>query len=105
MDSTQLEALLNGPALAPPPGVTPQLNNPPSYRAATTAIPTVCLIVATLAVSMRVYTRARIIRVVNIADCTHLDFTVLFQMHINIIIDSLILGLVHLPEELKQRLY
>lgn len=75
MNSTHLEDLLNGPALSPPPGVTPQLDNPPSYRAATTVIPTLCLTIATLSVAMRVYTRVRIINVVNIADCKHLPHT------------------------------
>lgn len=65
----KLEALLNGPALAPPAGVIPQFDNPPSHRTASIAIPTACLIVSTTLVAMRLYTSIRIIRQVDIADC------------------------------------
>ncbi|KAI2629150.1 hypothetical protein GGS26DRAFT_115623 [Hypomontagnella submonticulosa] len=68
MDPAKLQALLNGPALAAPPGETYQLDNPPNYRTATTAITTVCLAVATLSVAIRMYTRIRIVHQVNIAD-------------------------------------
>ncbi|KAI2779219.1 hypothetical protein F4815DRAFT_500560 [Daldinia loculata] len=64
----KLEALLNGPALAPPAGVIPQFDNPPSHRTASIAIPTACLIVSTTLVAMRLYTSIRIIRQVDIAD-------------------------------------
>jgi hypothetical protein len=69
LNPEQLEALLNGPALKPPPGVVPQLDNPPAYRTASTALPVVCLVVATLGLAMRLYTRIRVLRQVNLADC------------------------------------
>ncbi|OTA88098.1 hypothetical protein M434DRAFT_53738, partial [Hypoxylon sp. CO27-5] len=49
-------------ALSPPPGVVPQLDNPPNRRAVAISVPTVCLVVSTLAIAMRLYTRIRIIR-------------------------------------------
>ncbi|KAK4112254.1 hypothetical protein N656DRAFT_681748, partial [Canariomyces notabilis] len=49
-------------ALKPPPGVVPQLDNPPAYRTASTALPVVCLVVATLGLAMRLYTRIRVLR-------------------------------------------
>ncbi|KAI0843734.1 hypothetical protein F5Y06DRAFT_10101 [Hypoxylon sp. FL0890] len=61
-------ALLNGPALSPPTGVTPQLDNPPNCEAAAKAVPIICLLVSTLAMAMRLYTRSRIIRQMNITD-------------------------------------
>jgi len=65
----QLQALLEGPALAPPLGVIPQLTHPPNLRATGVAVQVVCLILATLAICIRVYTKARIIGQVVLADC------------------------------------
>ncbi|KAJ2985762.1 hypothetical protein NUW58_g5360 [Xylaria curta] len=67
-DSTHLQALLDGPALAPPPGVIPQLDNPPSYRTATTVIPIVAITVTTLSLAMRTYTKVSILRKVDLGD-------------------------------------
>ncbi|KAI1827654.1 hypothetical protein F4861DRAFT_492070 [Xylaria intraflava] len=64
----QLEALLNGPALAPPPGVIPRLVNPPSHRTATFATAIASLVVATLVIMMRLYTRVSVVRKISIAD-------------------------------------
>ncbi|KAI1481231.1 hypothetical protein F4774DRAFT_374713 [Daldinia eschscholtzii] len=64
----ELEALLNGPALAPPAGVIPQFDNPPKFWTASVALPTFCFVLSTALVSMRLYTKSRIIRQVNIAD-------------------------------------
>ncbi|KAI1098688.1 hypothetical protein F4804DRAFT_350120 [Jackrogersella minutella] len=69
MAPDQLEALLNGPALAPPPGVIPQLENFPSYSVAGRSITIVCIAVATLAIAMRFYTRIRILHQICYADC------------------------------------
>ncbi|KAI0121425.1 hypothetical protein F4776DRAFT_630805 [Hypoxylon sp. NC0597] len=68
LNSVEPEALLNGPALSPPPGVIPQLDNPPSNRATAISVPIVCLVVSTLAMAMRLYTRIRIIRHMSITD-------------------------------------
>lgn len=65
----QLQALLEGPALAPPLGVIPQLAHPPNLRVTGVAVQVVCLILATLALCMRVYTKVRIIGHVVLADC------------------------------------
>ncbi|KAI1805118.1 hypothetical protein F4811DRAFT_561393 [Daldinia bambusicola] len=64
----ELEALLNGPALTPPAGVIPQLDNAPNYWVASMAILNFCVVVSTVLVAMRLYTRAIIIRQLNIAD-------------------------------------
>ena len=67
----QLEALLNGPALAPPAGVIPQLEHPPSLQKAANAVPILCLVLTTLAILMRMYTKIRVIHEVLLADCLY----------------------------------
>ncbi|KAM5447045.1 hypothetical protein MaudCBS49596_006226 [Microsporum audouinii] len=49
-------------AIPPPPGVTPNIIDPPSQWAGNIALHTVCLTLATAAVAMRVYTRTLITR-------------------------------------------
>lgn len=65
----QLQALLDGPALPPPPGIIPQLDHPPNLRTTGNAVQIVCLVLATLALCMRLYTKAAIIRQIVLADC------------------------------------
>ncbi|KAI1753690.1 hypothetical protein F4782DRAFT_495359 [Xylaria castorea] len=68
MTPEELQALLDGPALAPPPGVVPQFDNPSNLRLATLAVPITSVIVATLVLMMRVYTRISVVHKFNIAD-------------------------------------
>ncbi|TRX97450.1 hypothetical protein FHL15_001728 [Xylaria flabelliformis] len=68
MTPEEFQALLDGPALAPPPGVEPQFDNPPNLKLATDAVPITSLIVATLVLMMRIYTRISVVRRFNIAD-------------------------------------
>ncbi|EFE32412.1 integral membrane protein Pth11-like, putative [Trichophyton benhamiae CBS 112371] len=49
-------------AIPPPPGVTPNIIDPPSQRSGNIALHTVCLTLATAAVAMRVYTRTIVTR-------------------------------------------
>ncbi|KAI1464126.1 uncharacterized protein F4812DRAFT_443469 [Daldinia caldariorum] len=51
------EAILNGPALTPPPGVFPNFVDPPNKTAMAFAAVTICLVVSTLAVIIRLYSR------------------------------------------------
>ena len=69
----QLQAFLDGPALPPPPGVIPQLDHPPNLRTTGIAAQVVCLVLATLALCMRLYTKAAIIRQIVLADCKSYD--------------------------------
>ncbi|KAL8729343.1 MAG: hypothetical protein Q9181_005041 [Wetmoreana brouardii] len=64
----QLNVLLDGPALAPPSGVVPQLDHPPNLWTVGIAVQIVCLILPTIAFFMRMYTKIRIIRQVVLAD-------------------------------------
>ncbi|EGE08775.1 hypothetical protein TEQG_08818 [Trichophyton equinum CBS 127.97] len=49
-------------AIPPPPGVTPNIIDPPSQLSGNIALHTVCLTLATAAVAMRVYTRTVVTR-------------------------------------------
>ncbi|KAI0484894.1 hypothetical protein GGR56DRAFT_616032 [Xylariaceae sp. FL0804] len=51
------QAILDGPALAPPPGVAPDFAHPPNGNAKTLAIASLCLGLTTFAVMVRVYAR------------------------------------------------
>ena len=62
--------LLEGPALAPPPGVLPNFTDPPNLRRTGVVALLVTLVLSTLAVTMRTYTRGLIMRQVRAADCS-----------------------------------
>ena len=53
----QLQSLLNGPALAAPPGVLPNFSDPPSSYDAAVAINIVFLVLSTLTLATRIYTK------------------------------------------------
>ena len=65
----QLQELLNGPALEPTLGVTPDFENPPNYRPVGLACRIITLLLATIAICMRMYTKSFIVRKLNSADC------------------------------------
>lgn len=58
----QLEALLNGPAGPPPPGVRPDFDNPANLNGLFILTLTLCLVFAGFAVLMRIYTKLFLIR-------------------------------------------
>ncbi|KAI6084003.1 hypothetical protein F4821DRAFT_271385 [Hypoxylon rubiginosum] len=64
----QLEALLNGPALAPPDGVMPNFENPPNKNYIAAAVVPLCLTVTTIAVLLRVWARVFLLRKVGLPD-------------------------------------
>ena len=65
----ELQKLLDGPALAPPLGVEPNFVDPPNLKTLGLVVIILCLILPTLAVWMRMYTKLRIIRQVVAEDC------------------------------------
>ena len=65
----QLEALLNGPAATPPPGVLPILEDAPNLDVAAIIASTICLVFASLAVFIRVYTRQFLLHSMGYDDC------------------------------------
>ncbi|CAG8962026.1 hypothetical protein HYFRA_00014135 [Hymenoscyphus fraxineus] len=57
-----LRQLLEGPALAPPPGMHPNFIDPPNLQSQIRAVEILTLLLATLAVATRIYTKARILK-------------------------------------------
>lgn len=75
MDPSQIEALLDGPAGPPPPGVVPNLENPPNKQSVGRGLLLTCLCLATVAVILRLYTKVIIMRQFRASDgkfvCPH----------------------------------
>lgn len=65
----QLQMLLNGPAGKPPPGIRPNFVDPPSLNAISTAMNIFEMILVTLVVFMRMYTKLYITRSTCYEDC------------------------------------
>lgn len=63
-----MAANLAGPALKPPANVTPNLTNPPNNNTLVAAVSIVCLVVVTLVVLIRCYTRYAM-RIFLVEDC------------------------------------
>lgn len=63
------ERILNGPALQPPAGIVPNFENPPSGNTLCRAVLTICLIISSLAVVNRAYSRIFCLKRVEIEDC------------------------------------
>ncbi|KAI1333603.1 hypothetical protein F5Y15DRAFT_340926 [Xylariaceae sp. FL0016] len=62
------QAVLNGPALTPPPGVTPVFGDPPSRNAFGLAVATICLSLSTMALGMAGYAKIRFVKNVHLED-------------------------------------
>ncbi|KAJ4382806.1 hypothetical protein N0V86_002030 [Didymella sp. IMI 355093] len=60
MNQSTIDAILNGPALAPPPGVKPNFENPQNLSHPELAV--LQLVIATAVVMMRVYTKLGVVR-------------------------------------------
>ncbi|KAE8360911.1 hypothetical protein BDV27DRAFT_167362 [Aspergillus caelatus] len=69
MSTEHLQKLLHGPAGIPPPGVEPNLVNPPNQRISGQAAILVCGIAASITLFMRIYTRVFVIRKTSMSDC------------------------------------
>lgn len=59
----------NQPGLAPPPGVTPDFESPFSLQPYQAVVVAACIILTTVLVGARLYTKARIVRAVVWEDC------------------------------------
>lgn len=69
MMSEQLQKLLNGPAEKPPAGVLPDFNDPSSLHKYVVVTLTLCMTFSTVAFSLRMYTKAFLIRSMAYEDC------------------------------------
>ncbi|KAI8966136.1 hypothetical protein F5Y11DRAFT_310539 [Daldinia sp. FL1419] len=57
LPKAEQEAILDGPALNPPPGIVPNFENPPNQNAIGYAATTICLVAAFLGILVRTYGR------------------------------------------------
>ena len=68
-EQEKMLALLNGPAGAPPPGMTPNLVNPPNLDAIIIPTLSLCITVTTIVVVIRLYSKLFLIRSIAYEDC------------------------------------
>lgn len=59
----------NGPALQPPDGVIPRLDNPPNLNAYACATFVICLFFGTTATAIRLYSKFFLVKSVHLGDC------------------------------------
>ena len=64
-----LESLLNGPAGPPPPGVTPNLDNPPNQQVPLNIVAILTIGFSTCAVIIRIHTKRFVLRTMGYEDC------------------------------------
>ncbi|KAI1260527.1 hypothetical protein F5Y18DRAFT_404937 [Xylariaceae sp. FL1019] len=62
------EAILEGPALAPPPGVIPNLENPRNYNAITIAADSICITITIIFVAIRAYVKLCCLKKIHLED-------------------------------------
>ena len=65
----ELRTLLEGPAMSPPAGVIPDFDHAPNLDIYVKTTITLCVIFATLAVLLRMYTKVFILRALAWEDC------------------------------------
>ncbi|OJJ95732.1 hypothetical protein ASPACDRAFT_126540 [Aspergillus aculeatus ATCC 16872] len=68
MSTDELATLFAQPALAAPEGVTPNFDNPPNHNSLAWGIITVCTVVATLCMCLRIYVRVWLDRSIRLED-------------------------------------
>ena len=68
MAPEQLEILLNSPSLKPPPGTTSNLVNPPNHVVLGYFDISICLVLSTIAIMIRMLTRIWIMHKFDLAD-------------------------------------
>jgi hypothetical protein len=67
------QALLDGPALAPPPGVVPDFHSPPNKNEMAYVIYGVCFLLGSLVVALRTYSTWYCARKAYLGDCKELE--------------------------------
>ncbi len=65
----ELQKMLDGPAIAAPPGTHHNFVNPASFQTESNVVVGICLAVSVLAVGMRMWTKLRLVRKVVLEDC------------------------------------
>lgn len=72
--SVEIQKLLNGPALAPPPGVIPNFVNPDNAFVSYVVTVVLCVSTSTLVFWMRMYTKIYILQRLGWEDCKFSPF-------------------------------
>lgn len=67
----QLQELLDGPAVAPPAGIIPNLAHPPNIHTVCYLTFSLCVSFTSLAVVIRMYTKRVLIRSIAYEDCEY----------------------------------
>ena len=78
LSPAEQQAILDGPALTPPQGGSPNLDNPTNRNGTAIAVSVVCLFLLVLSVLIRTYSRLFLVRKWRIEDCMFLKW-VLYQ--------------------------
>lgn len=58
----EIQELLNGPGLTPPPGIIPNFINPTNETGTNIAANTICLAIATICLFIRMYTKVFLVK-------------------------------------------
>ena len=61
----------NAGAVPPPPGETPNFVNPEYNPGGTVPVSAIFLTLSTIALSLRIYTKARVVKIFGAEDCKH----------------------------------
>ena len=69
-----IEALLNGPGLAPPHGVIPNFIHPSGQQGVIIAANAICVAIATISLLIRMYTKVFLVKRYGWEDCESLSF-------------------------------
>lgn len=69
METVSEELMLNGPAMEPPLGMQPNFVNPANLKTEGLILVVLSLVASTLVVSMRMWTKTRLVRKVVLEDC------------------------------------
>lgn len=59
---------MNMPAMKPPPGVVPNVENPPNGNAMALSILSVCLAISTISMALRFYSRLAVLKIMELQD-------------------------------------
>ncbi|KAI5925800.1 hypothetical protein F4810DRAFT_699997 [Camillea tinctor] len=68
LSASEQDALLNGPALAPPNGVQPNFENPSNLNAGAFAVVSICLALTTACIALRIWARVLIVKKIEVED-------------------------------------
>ncbi|KAI1345649.1 hypothetical protein F5Y01DRAFT_320551 [Xylaria sp. FL0043] len=87
------QIILNGPALAPPPGVKPNLDHPPNLNPLGIAITTLCLAVSTIVFALAAYAKVFCVKKVHFEDSlVFASYVILGTLSLNLVTAPFTIG-------------